>query len=142
MPRARKGSVAGLSPTSKNVAALFVRREEKLSEEQKEYLGRLCASDQALADARRLTRDFAVMVRNLEGEKLDGWLEEAGACEAPAMRNFAAGLKKALEAVRAGLTEGWSNGPVEGFVNKLKLVKRQGYGRAGFELLRARMLAA
>lgn len=142
VPRARKGSVAGLSPTSKNVAALFVRREEKLSEEQKEYLGRLCASDQALADARRLTRDFAVMVRNLEGEKLDGWLEEAGACEAPAMRNFAAGLKKDLEAVRAGLTEGWSNGPVEGFVNKLKLVKRQGYGRAGFELLRARMLAA
>jgi hypothetical protein len=41
-----------------------------------------------------------------------------------------------------GLTEEWSNGPVEGFVNKLKLVKRQGYGRAGFELLRARMLAA
>jgi transposase len=44
--------------------------------------------------------------------------------------------------VRAGLTEEWSNGPVEGFVHKLKLLKRQGYGRAGFELIRARMLAA
>ena len=44
--------------------------------------------------------------------------------------------------MRAGLVEEWSNGPVEGFVNKLKLLKRQGYGRAGFELLRARMLAA
>jgi transposase len=142
VPRARKGSIAGLSPTSKNVAALFVRRQEKLSEEQKAYLERLCDSDGALADAYRLTRDFAKMVRGLEGERLDGWLEEAEACNAPAMQNFAAGLKKDLAAVRAGLTEGWSNGPVEGFVNKLKLIKRQGYGRAGFELLRARMLAA
>jgi transposase len=52
------------------------------------------------------------------------------------------GLRQDLEAVRAGLTEEWSNGPVEGFVHKLKLLKRQGCGRAGFELLRARMLAA
>lgn len=141
-PRARKGSVAGLSPTAKNVAALFMRREEKLSEEQKEYLGRLCASDAALADARRLTQEFAGMVRGLEGEKLDGWLEEAGTSEAEVVRKYAAGLKKDLSAVRAGLTERWSNGPVESFVHKLKLVKRQGYGRAGFDLLRARVLAA
>ncbi|MDP9410393.1 MAG: ISL3 family transposase [Actinomycetota bacterium] len=142
VPRARRGSVAGLSPSSKNVAALFMRREEMLNVEQKEYLGRLCGADAVLSDARRLTQEFAEMVRNLEGGKLDGWLEEAEACKAPAMRRFATGLKKNLAAVRAGLTEEWSNGPVEGFVNKLKLVKRQGYGRAGFELLRARMLAA
>ena len=142
VPRARRGSVAGLSPTSKNVAARFVRSQEKLTEEQRGYLGRLCDTDGALADAHRLTQDFAAMVRDLEGEKLDGWLQEAEACAAPALRNFAAGLRKDLAAVRAGLTETWSNGPVEGFVNKLKLLKRQGYGRAGFELLRARMLAA
>ena len=106
VPRARRGSIAGLSPTSKNVAALFVRRREKLSEEQKAYLGRLCASDEALADAHRLTRDFAKMVRDLEGGKLDGWLEEAGTCAAPAMRNFAAGLKNDLAAVRAGACGG------------------------------------
>ncbi len=58
VPRARRGSVAGLSPTSKNVAALFMRREEKLTEEQKEYLGRLCSADETLADARRLTQTF------------------------------------------------------------------------------------
>ena len=119
-----------------------MRREEELNEEQKEYLGRLCASDAALADARRLTQEFAGMVRGLEGEKLDGWLVEAGASGAEVMRKYAAGLKKDLSAVRAGLTERWSNGPVEGFVNKLKLVKRQGYSRAGFGLLRARVLAA
>jgi transposase len=142
VPRARRGSVAGLSPTSRNVAALFVRREEKLTEEQKEYLGRLCGADAALADARRLTQDFAKMVRDRQEDELDGWLREAEASQAPAMRSFAAGLRKDLGAVRAGLTEEWSNGPVEGFVHKLKLLKRQGYGRAGFELLRTRMLAA
>ncbi len=70
------------------------------------------------------------MVRELEGEKLNGWLEGAEACAAPAMRSFAAGLRKDLAAVRAGLTETWSNGSVEGFVHKLKLLKRATGGPA------------
>ena len=82
------------------------------------------------------------MVRRLEGEELDGWLKDAEESRSTALRSFAVGLSKDLDAVRAGLTETWSNGPVEGFVHKLKLLKRQGYGRAGFELLRARMLLA
>ena len=113
-PKAKKGSIAGASPTARNVTALFMRREEKLNKEQKEYLDRLCASDGALADAHRLTQKFATMVRGLNGEKLDGWLTEAGASEAEVMNKFAAGLKKDLSAVRAGLTESWSTGPVEG----------------------------
>ena len=82
------------------------------------------------------------MVRRLEGEDLDKWLKDAEESRSTAMHSFAAGLRKDLDAVRAGLTQKWSNGCVEGFVHKLKLLKRQGYGRAGFELLRARMLAA
>jgi transposase len=142
VPRARTGSVAGLCPTAKNVAALFMRHEEKLNEEQAEYLKRLCEADQALADTRVLTQEFAEMVRRLEGEDLEGWLKDAEESNSTAMRSFALGLRKDLDAVQAGLTEEWSNGCVEGFIHKLKLLKRQGYGRAGFELLRARMLAA
>jgi transposase len=142
VPRARQGSVAGLSPTAKNVAALFMRHEDKLDEEQEKYLKRLCEADEALADTRRLTQEFAHMVRRLEGKDLDGWLKDAEESRSTAIQSFAAGLRKDLDAVRAGLTEKWSNGCVEGFVHKLKLLKRQGYGRAGFELLRARMLAA
>jgi transposase len=119
-----------------------MRREEKLNEEQKEYLGRLCDSDAALADGRRLTQEFAKTVRSLEGEKLDRWLEEAESSEVGAMRKFAAGLKKDLSAVKAGLMESWSTGPVEGFIHKIKLIKRQAYGRANLDLLRARALAA
>jgi len=142
VPRARKGAVAGSFPSAKNVAALFMRRQEKLSAEQEDYLERLQALDPALADARRLTQEFAGMVRNLAGGELDGWLEQAEASEASVVRRFAAGLRKDLRAVRAGLTEEWSNGPVEGFIHKLKLLKRQGYGRADFDLLKARTLAA
>jgi len=141
-PRAKKGSIAGASPSAKNVAALFMRREEKLNKEQKEYLDRLCASDTALADVRRLTQEFAKIVRGLEGEKLNGWLADASTSEAEVMKKFAAGLNKDFLAVRAGLTESWSTGPVEGFIHKLKLLKRQGYGRANLDLLRARALAA
>ena len=142
VPRAKKGAVAGSFPSAKNVAALFMRREEMLTVEQEAYLERLGAVDPALADARRLTQEFTRMVRNLEGDELDGWLEEAAASKATVMRRFAAGLMKDLAAIREGLTEEWSNGPVEGFVHKLKLLKRQGYGRANFDLLRTRMLAA
>ena len=118
-----------------------MRHEEKLLEEQKRYLRTLCEANEALADARRLTQEFNGMVRNLKGGKLGGWLGEAEACKTPAMRRFAVGLRKDLDAVRAGLTEEWSNRPVEGFVHKLKLIKRRAYGRASFDLLRARMLA-
>jgi len=103
-----------------------MRHEEKLTEEQEAYLGRVCEADEALADTRRLTQEFAEMVRKLEGEDLDGWLKDAEESRSTAIRSFAAGLRKDLDAVRAGLTQKWSNGPVEGFVHKLKLLKRQG----------------
>ena len=61
-------------------------------------------------------------------------MAEAEASKGEVMKKFAAGLKMDILAMRAGLTERWSNGPVEGFVHKLKLIKRQGYGRASFPI--------
>ncbi len=129
-------------PTARQAAALFLKRREKLTAEQEAYLDRLGTLDRALADAYRLTQEFAKMVRELKGDKLDDWLKRADASEATMMRRFAKGLKKDLPAVRAGLMEKWSNGPVEGFIHKLKLIKRSMYGRAGFGLLRRRVLEA
>ena len=99
----------------------------------------MCASDGALADARRLTQEFAEIFRGLEDEKLDRWLAEAS--EAAVMKKFAAGLRRTSRRCRAGLTENWSIGPIEGFIHKLKLLECQGYDRATFDLLRARVLA-
>jgi transposase len=130
------------TPTARHVAGLFLRRPADLKPAQRAYLERVQQADPTLATAYRLTQDFAVMVRERQGERLDAWLTEAAACELPALPRFAKGVRADLDAVRAGLTETWSNGPTEGFVHKLKLLKRQGYGRASFDLLRQRVLAA
>jgi transposase len=71
---------------------------------------------------------------------VDQWLAEVERCGVPELRAFAEGLKKDDDAVLAGLTLGWSNGPTEGYVNTLKLIKRLMYGRASFPLLRQRVL--
>ncbi len=74
--------------------------------------------------------------------ELDRWLAEARACGVGAIETFAAGLDMDGAAVRAALTEPWSSGQAEGQVNRLKLLKRQSYGRASFDLLRRRVLMA
>jgi transposase len=74
--------------------------------------------------------------------ELDTWLTEARACGVSAIETFAAGLETDGAAVRAALIHPWSSGQAEGQVNRLKLLKRQSYGRAGFDLLRRRVLLA
>lgn len=79
------------------------------------------------------------MVRGRRADALGRWLAEAAQSE---LRAFAAGLRQDEAAVRAALTMPWSNGPVEGQITRLKLLKRQMYGRAKLDLLRARLLQA
>jgi transposase len=67
---------------------------------------------------------------------------KSDAASCPEIRGFAEGIRRDEAAVLEGVTQRWSNGPVEGHVNRLKTVKRQMYGRAGFVLLRARVLNA
>jgi transposase len=75
-------------------------------------------------------------------EALEAWLRDARACDVPAVETFAAGLEQDGDAVRAALTTPWSNGQAEGQVTRPKLLKRQTYGRAGFDLLRRGVLLA
>jgi transposase len=87
-----------------------------------------------------LVRDFLEMLRERKGEELDGWLSRAEGSGVREIESFAAGLRRDKAAVRAGLTLPHSNGQTEGQVNRLKLIKRQMYGRANFDLLRTRVL--
>ena len=73
---------------------------------------------------------------------LTRWLNRASTCKVQALQTFAAGLQQDLASIEAALTTGWSNGQTEGHVTKLKLLKRQMYGRARFDLLRRRLLLA
>ncbi len=89
-----------------------------------------------------LVQQFAHMLRTRTGEHLDAWLTQVHQSELPELQSFATGVEKDKDAVRAGLTWWINNGMVEGHVTKLKLIKRQGYGKAGFPLLRKRVLHA
>ncbi|MFD4635500.1 transposase [Streptomyces sp. NPDC058284] len=88
-------------------------------------------------------RFFAHMLTQLQGERLPQWIEAASSTtELPSLRHFAQHLMRDLDAVTAGLTLSWNSGVVEGHVNRIKMLKRQMFGRAGFELLRKRVLLA
>ena len=89
-----------------------------------------------------LVQEFATMLRTRTGEKLDAWLAKAIASQISEFQSFVLGVERDKAAVQAGLTRPESNGVVEGKVNKLKLIKRMGYGRASFPLLRQRVLHA
>lgn len=75
-------------------------------------------------------------------ERLDGWLEQVARSPLTALHPLRAGISQDKAALQAGLTLPWSQGQVEGQINRLKCLKRQGYGRAGFDLLRQRVLHA
>jgi transposase len=122
-------------PTSRQAAFLFLRRAEGLSVQEQETLAKLRQIHAEVDLAYDLVQQFAQMLRTRTGENLDAWLEQADKSGLSELQSFALGVKKDKEAVRAGLTWWMKNGVVEGSVTKLKLIKRQGYGRAGFPLL-------
>src|SRR5712692_1963304 len=128
--------------TPRQAAFLFLHRPEKLHIEEQETLVKLRQIDPEVDRAYDLVQQFVQMLRTRAGERLDAWLAQVQSSRLPEFQSFAAGIEKDKEAVRAGLTWWINNGMVEGHVTKLKLIKRQGYGRAGFPLLRKRVLHA
>jgi transposase len=124
------------------LARLFARDPKKLSASDREYLGELWGWNTELERAYQLAQGFSRMVRERDPEMLDGWLEEASESDSLKLQGFAEGLRGDHDAVRAALLERWSNGQVEGQINRLKLLKRQMYGRANLDLLKRRVVEA
>lgn len=85
-------------------------------------------------------RDFAAMMRDLQGDQLPEWKERVLADGLPALHSLINGLSRDIDAVAAGLSTPWSSGQVEGQVTRTKLLKRHGYGRANLDFLRKRVL--
>jgi transposase len=120
----------------------LLRPPEERAPEQDTYLTALLSRCPEVAAATTLARDCLALLRERDQEALASWLDRAADGEVAEFREFAAGLVQDRPAVDAALSSTWSNGQVEGHVNKLKLVKRAMYGRAGFPLLRRRVLRA
>jgi transposase len=133
-------TVRPMSP--RELVWLVLQRPERLDEGEKARLLHARQATVAVEASVSLAQEFAVMVRERQHEKLEHWLERAEASGQTALRSFAGGIRRASDAVEAALRLPYSNGPVEGQVNRLKFLKRQMYGRAKFDLLRKRVLYA
>jgi transposase len=126
-PSARKLSFAFLCPAARDGDA------------GRAVLDQMRAGVPGLGTALDLAAEFAAMIRKTVAQPLSVWLAKVAACGVHELKTFAAGLRDDEAAVAAALTEPWSSGQVEGQVNRLKLIKRTGYGRASLPLLRARV---
>jgi len=119
---------------------LFVCRPEDLTAKEQATVARLRQLHPELDLAYVLVQQFAQMLRTRTGEQLDAWLEAVASSPLTDLKAFAASVSEDKEAIRAGLTRAESNGPTEGHITRLKLIKRSMYGRAKFDLLRQRVL--
>jgi transposase len=129
-------------PSARAVSFAWVCPEAKRAQDAQLYVDQLTQTDPAIAQAYTLSQAFLTLVRERRGTELEAWRTKATASGIEALARFAQGLQEDLAAVTAGLTLPWSNGPVEGHINRLKLLKRQGYGRADVGLLRQRVMQA
>ena len=128
--------------TPRRAAWLVLRRAERRTTAETHQLVQLHMQSAAVAEAITLAQDFATLVRQRQSEALDAWLQRATTSAPEAMRRFAQGLYEDYAAVKAGVTLPWSTGPVEGHINRLKMLKRQMFGRAHLDLLSRRFVLA
>jgi transposase len=151
----RRASEAGLAPetqgspytrpqgpSARAVSFTLICLAAKRSQDAQMYVEQLCQINAEVARANELIQAFLALVRERRGHDLEAWMAEATASGIDELARFARGLEDDVVAITAGLTLEWSNGVTEGQIHRLTRVKRQGYGRAGFTLLRQRVLQA
>ena len=119
---------------------LLLKKPQELSEDDKAALDRMLAACPQIIPTYNFAQAFMRIVQQRFSNALDPWIEAVLKYKIPNLAGFAKGLNKDKAAVLAALELPWSNGQVEGQVNRLKLIKRQMYGRAKFDLLRLRVL--
>jgi len=129
-------------PTVREVTGWIMRRPEALQAEEQTRSQQVLARCPHLDATSKHVAAFAEMLTKLRGDRLDGWIAAVEADDLPGLHSFTTGLRRDQQAVRNGLRLPYSSGAVEGNVNRIKMLKRQMYGRASFDLLRTRVLLA
>ena len=125
------------------MTAWIMTRPDRLANTDKASLDAILAASPQLAAVAASVRGFAVIMNERRGRKLlEPWMTAALATDEPALGSFVTGLRADQDAVTRGLSLPWSSGAVEGHVNRIKMLKRQMYGRASPDLLRRRVLLA
>jgi len=129
-------------PKTREVASWILRDPDTLDDDEKAKLGQVRERCPHLDTLAGHVTEFAKILTGRHGDRLDDWIAAVEADDQPDLHSFARGLTHDYDAVVNGLTLPWNSGVVEGTVNKIKMIKRQMYGRAGFPLLRKRVLLA
>lgn len=119
---------------------LLMLTDERLCDEDRLILERLSDRCLDIPKARVLALEFHRLMFDKDVQALSAWFTAVKSSILPDLVSFVTGLERERAALEAAILEVWSNGRTEGHVNRLKLIKRQGYGQAGFELLRKRVL--
>jgi transposase len=135
-----KGTLSRTRYSAGWIAALLIKFPRTLTPVQNghlEYFLQFCPRARVL---RRLVLEFRKLLRWKSSERLTAWMEKAKTSGFPFLAQFTRALRRDMEAVTLAITTPWSNGLIEGHINRLKVIKRQMYGRARFELLKARVL--
>jgi transposase len=126
-------------PSSRRAARLLTTPDETLTRADRQFVDTLTALSSAIHTAAEAVNEFDRILRERDAAAFDRWLATP---QATALRGFATGIINDIAAVRVALSQPWSNGPVEGQVNRLKMLNRQMHRRAKFDLLRSRVLHA
>jgi transposase len=130
------------APAARKVASWILTPPGKLADDDRAALAQITGRCEELTTTQDLVREFADMLCHRHGEHLEAWADQAESSSVSELRGFSKGLRKDWAAVTAGLTLPYSSGAVEGHVNRIKMIKRQMYGRANPDLLRKRVLLA
>jgi transposase len=129
-------------PTVREMTGLLTRHPDSLTDDERTTRDAVLNRSPALRATHDRVGEFATILTQRRGHELNRWLQQVGTDGAPALRSFAAGLERDHDAVTAGLTLSYSSGPVEGTIHRIKMIKRQMFGRANLDLLRKRVLLA
>jgi transposase len=129
-------------PKTRDITAWILRHPDSLDAGEQDKLAQIRARCPHLNTLATHVTQFATILTGRHGERLDAWIAAAEASDLPSLHSFTTGLKADYAAVRNGLTLPYSSATVEGNVNRIKMIKRQMYGRASFTLLRKRVLLA
>ena len=137
-PPSRKERTQAISPRS--LRWLLTRKRKDLDQEEQVQLDQLLALSEEVRTLHTLLHAFLDLVRERKPEQLRPWMEQVIKSGIRELKSFVSGIERDYDAVKAALRLPWSQGVTEGKVNKLKTYKRMMYGRAGFRLLRQRLL--
>jgi transposase len=139
---ARRAPTAPRPPKVRTITAWLLRHPDRLDADERAALADIRSACPHLDALARHVQRFAEILTRRHGHRLDAWIAAVDADDQSDLHSFTAGLRRDHDAVRNGLTLPHNSGAVEGHVNRIKMIKRQMYGRANLDLLRKRVLLA